>query len=33
MGRESPTLLVETESAVGMTDEHVDTLLAWADEV
>jgi hypothetical protein len=30
--REAPTLLVQTESAVGMTDEHVDTLLAWADE-
>lgn len=33
MSRGAPTLLVETESAVGMTDEHVDTLLAWADDV
>jgi hypothetical protein len=33
MSRKAPTLLVETESAVGMTDEHVDTLLAWADDV
>ena len=31
--RDAPTLLVETESAVGITDEHVETLLAWADEV
>jgi hypothetical protein len=31
--REAPTLLVETESAVGITDEHVDLLLRWADEV
>ena len=31
--REAPTLLVETRSATGMTDEHVDQLLAWADEV
>ncbi len=30
--REAPTLLVETQSAVGMTDEHVDELLTWADE-
>jgi hypothetical protein len=29
-GRDAPTLLVETESAVGLTDEHVETLLAWA---
>ena len=28
--REAPTLLVETESAVGLTDEHVETLLGWA---
>jgi HAD domain in Swiss Army Knife RNA repair proteins len=32
-GREAPTLLVETESATGMTDEHVQRLLDWADEV
>jgi HAD domain in Swiss Army Knife RNA repair proteins len=31
--REPPTLLIETASAVGMTDEHVDELLAWAAEV
>ena len=31
--REAPTLLVATESAVGMTDEHVEELLRWADEV
>jgi hypothetical protein len=24
---------VETESALGITDEHVDLLLRWADEV
>jgi hypothetical protein len=30
--REAPTLLVQTESAIGMTDEHVDTLLTWAQE-
>jgi hypothetical protein len=32
-GREAPTLLVETESATGLTNEHVDRLLAWADEL
>ena len=31
--REAPTLLVETKSAIGMTDEHVEQLLTWADEV
>jgi len=31
--REPPTLLVQTRCAVGMTDEHVEQLLAWADEV
>jgi hypothetical protein len=31
--REAPTLLVETETHVGITDEHVETLLAWADEL
>jgi hypothetical protein len=28
--REAPTLIVETESSEGMTDEHVAQLLAWA---
>lgn len=32
-GRVAPTLLVETESAVGITDEQVERLIAWADEV
>jgi Swiss Army Knife RNA repair-like protein len=27
--RDAPTLLVQTESAVGMTDDHVDQLLEW----
>jgi hypothetical protein len=31
--RREPTLLVLTESAVGITDEHVDRLLRWADRV
>lgn len=31
--RREPTLLVLTESALGLTDEHVDLLLRWADEV
>ena len=31
--RDAPTLLVETESAVGMTDEHVERLLDWAREI
>jgi hypothetical protein len=31
--RDAPTLLVETKSAIGITEEHVDTLLAWADGV
>jgi hypothetical protein len=31
--REAPTLLVETESSIGMTDEHVERLLEWADYV
>ncbi len=30
-GREAPTLLVETEPATGLSDEHVDRLLEWAD--
>src|SRR3954451_4436848 len=32
-GREAPTLLIETRSATGMTDEHVEELLTWADGV
>jgi hypothetical protein len=31
-GRKAPTLLVETKPANGMTDEHVEQLLAWAAE-
>jgi hypothetical protein len=31
--RSEPTLLVETNAAVGLTDEHVERLIAWADEV
>jgi hypothetical protein len=31
--RDAPTLLVRTESALGITDEHVETLLRWANEV
>jgi hypothetical protein len=31
--RDAPTLLVQTRSATGMTDEHVERLLGWADEV
>ena len=31
--RSAPTLLIETESAVGITDEHVEQLLRWADRV
>jgi hypothetical protein len=31
--RRAPTLLVETESAVGITDEHVDLLLRWAEKL
>jgi hypothetical protein len=30
--RRAPTLLVETESAVGITDDQVERLLAWAEE-
>jgi hypothetical protein len=30
--REAPTLLVQTESATGMTEEHVDQLLEWAEK-
>lgn len=32
-GREEPTLLVPTENALGVTDEHVELLLRWAREV
>jgi hypothetical protein len=32
-GREAPTLLVETDSATGIQDEHVERLLAWARDV
>jgi hypothetical protein len=31
VNRNAPTLLVETESATGLTDAHVDELVAWAD--
>jgi hypothetical protein len=31
--RSAPTLLVQTETHVGITEEHVDTLIAWADEL
>jgi hypothetical protein len=31
--RAAPTLLVRTDPAVGMTDDHVDRLLRWAGEV
>ena len=31
--RAAPTLLVETEAAVGIGDEHVELLLGWADRV
>ena len=31
--RSAPTLLIHTESPVGMTDEHVEELLRWADEI
>jgi hypothetical protein len=30
-GRRDPTLLVETESPVGITDEHVQLLIRWVD--
>jgi hypothetical protein len=30
-GRQAPTLLVETESAIGLTDEHVRRLFDWED--
>ena len=31
--RSAPTLLVPTESAVGLTDAHVDTLIGWARDL
>ena len=31
--REAPTLLVPTESAVGLTDAHVDAILIWGREL
>ena len=31
--RGAPTLLVQTEPATGIDDEHVEWLLAWADEL
>ena len=31
--RIAPTMLVETSSSVGMTDEHVSELLEWASTV
>jgi hypothetical protein len=31
--RAAPTLLVPTETHVGITEEHVERLLAWADEL
>lgn len=31
--RPAPTLLVETEPATGIVEEHVELLLRWADEV
>jgi HAD domain in Swiss Army Knife RNA repair proteins len=31
--RQAPTLLVQTDSAVGLTDDHVEALLRWADRV
>ncbi len=31
--RSPPTLLLETDPSIGLTDEHVDQLLAWAKQV
>ena len=31
--RDAPTLIVETLPAVGLTDEHVDHLLDWAEDI
>jgi hypothetical protein len=30
-GRSAPTVIVKTDPAVGLTDEHVEELLRWAD--
>ena len=30
--RDAPTLLVETDPAIGITDEHVEQLLRWAEQ-
>jgi hypothetical protein len=30
--RKAPTLLIETKPAIGITEDHVGQLLAWADE-
>jgi hypothetical protein len=32
-GRPAPTLIVETEPSTGLTDDHVEELLAWAQGV
>ena len=32
-GRTAPTLIVETSPSVGLTDQHVAQLLAWADDL
>ena len=32
-GRSEPTLLVETDPAVGITEEHVEALMAWAERL
>ena len=32
-GRSAPTLIVETLPAVGLTDEHVEELLSWAEDM
>ena len=31
--REAPTLILEADSAVGLTEEHVEELLGWADRI
>ena len=31
--RQAPTLIIEAESAIGLTEEHVEELLRWADGV
>jgi hypothetical protein len=32
-GRSAPTLLVSTDPHIGLTDEHVQELIDWADEI